>query len=113
MHQGIRDLAARGDDAHRMTLGALFRNFPNGLAVVNRAHVVEAENPALREILRVTDAPLVGDTCCSVLGCGCATEPDSETCIVDGVLRESHPIRDRRVELPGGRGAAWLSASVL
>jgi DNA-binding SARP family transcriptional activator len=115
MYEGTRE-AATPRALQGMTekgLGALFRNFPNGLAVVNGAHVVEAGNPALRAILRVKDRALVGNTCCSVLGCGCATEPGSEVCIVDTVLRDDHPIHEMRVELPRGRGTAWLSASVL
>ena len=114
MQQEIRTRAAPGarfgmtEDA----LKALFRNFPNGLAVVNQAHVVEAGNPALRKILRLEDGPLVGHVCCAVLGCGRATE-DGDVCIVDGVLRTDLPVRDLYVELPRGRGPAWLSASVL
>src|SRR3954468_18248420 len=92
-------------------LKALFRNFPNGLAVVNQAHVIEAGNPALRKILGVKDGPLVGHVCCAVLGCGAASEDG--VCMVDGVLRADRPVRDVYVELPRGRGPAWLSASVL
>jgi DNA-binding SARP family transcriptional activator len=115
MHQESRTRAAPGallgmtEDALR----ALFRNFPNGLAVVSQAHVVEAGNPALRDILNVKDGPLAGQTCCALLGCGAATDGAGEVCIVDAVLRDGHPIRDTRVELPRGRGPAWLSASVL
>jgi DNA-binding SARP family transcriptional activator len=94
-------------------LKALFRNFPHGLAVVNQKHVVEAGNPALREILLVNDGPLVGRACCSVLGCEYAAGDDAPVCIVDEALRANRPIRDVRVELPHGRGPAWLSASVL
>jgi DNA-binding SARP family transcriptional activator len=114
MQQEIRIRAAPGA-RFGMTedvLKALFRNFPNGLAVVNQAHVVEAGNPALRKILRVEDGPLVGHVCCAVLGCGRATE-DGDVCIVDGVLRTDRPVRDVYVELPRGRGPAWLSAAVL
>jgi DNA-binding SARP family transcriptional activator len=64
-------------------------------------------------MLHVKDGPLVGHTCCAVLGCGAAADDGGDVCIVDGVLREEHPIRDVRVELPRGRGPAWLSASVL
>ena len=90
----------------------MFRNFPNGLVVVNQAHVVEAVNPALREILRVEDGRLVGQTCCSVLGCGNGSEA-GRLCVVAGALREDHPIHDVRVELGRGRGPAYLSASIL
>jgi DNA-binding SARP family transcriptional activator len=111
MHQGIRDRSAlRG--MTESGLRAMFRNFPNGLVVVDQAHVVEAVNPALREILRVKDGPLVGQTCCSVLGCGNASGP-GKLCVVDGALRGDRPIHDVRVELGRGRGPAWLSASVL
>jgi DNA-binding SARP family transcriptional activator/PAS domain-containing protein len=95
------------------TLRALFRNFPNGLAIVNRSHVVEAGNAALREILRFEGEPLVGRTCCSLLGCERPVEGGALECIVDDVLRRKRPIRDVRVELPLGGGPALLSASVL
>jgi DNA-binding SARP family transcriptional activator len=94
-------------------LRALFRHFPNGLAVVNQKGVIEAGNPALRQILRVKDGPLAGHACCSVLGCRYAAANGASVCIVDAALRTSRPIRDVRVDLPHGRGPAWLSASVL
>ena len=100
MQQEIRIRAAPGA-RFGMTedgLKALFRNFPNGLAVVNQAHVVEAGNPALRKILRLEDGPLVGHVCCAVLGCGRATE--------DGDV--SH--RRRRPRAPTARCATCTSS---
>jgi DNA-binding SARP family transcriptional activator len=110
-----RSSAAPGDviGLTQASLRAVFRNFPNGLALVNRAHVLEAANPALRDALGLDGDALDGRTCCSLLGCRRAGADGAPGCIVDRVLRERAPVHDVPVELPHGRGAAWLSASLL
>jgi DNA-binding SARP family transcriptional activator len=95
------------------TLRALFRNFPSGLALVNRSHVIEAANPALRDILGLDDAALVDRPCCAVLGCERSSADGAPGCALDGVLRDADRVHDVPVDLPDGRGAAWLSASML
>ena len=107
--------AAPGDviGLTQSVLGALFRDFPNGLAVVNRAHVLEATNPALRAALGLAGEAPEGGTCCSLLGCRRSDPNGPPGCVVDRVLRDGAPVRDVPVELPNGHGAAWLSASLL
>jgi DNA-binding SARP family transcriptional activator len=108
--------SAATEDVIRLTpaaLSALFHNFPNGLALVNRAHVLEAANPALRDALGLGGEALDDRTCCSLLGCGRPGANGAPECTIDRVLRDRAPVRDVPVELPEGRGAAWLSASLL
>jgi|1185.fasta_scaffold34306_1 DNA-binding SARP family transcriptional activator len=115
MQRVVRSSAATGDviGLTEPALRALFHNFPNGLAVVNRAHLLEAANPALRDALGLGGETLDGRTCCSLLCCGRSGANGAPRCVVDRVLHDPAPVRDVPVELPQGRGAAWLSASLL
>jgi DNA-binding SARP family transcriptional activator len=95
-------------------LRAAFDRFPHGLMVVHRSRTVIAVNPALRRL--VGPGPLEDrhpTTCCAVLGCGLVDDARERACITDHVMTAAGPVRDLRIHLPGGAGAAWLSASPL
>jgi DNA-binding SARP family transcriptional activator len=95
-------------------LRAAFDRFPYGLAVVHRSHTVVAVNPALRRLLGPGG---LGDahpaTCCAVFGCDLGDDAQAGGCITDRVMDSQAPVRDLRIALPGGAGAAWLSGAPL
>jgi DNA-binding SARP family transcriptional activator len=71
-------------------------------------------NGALREMVGTrrlsTGEPL---TCCALFGCEVPARDGAQACVTDRVLGRGRAVSSQRMDLPGGLGTMWVSASPL
>jgi DNA-binding SARP family transcriptional activator len=91
---------------------------PFGLVVVDADDVTVAQNPAAAEILGDASAALERGgpgAACELLGCRTDEGPLPGRCLHEEARRLGEPLREVRVDLPHGRGAAaaWVVVAPL
>ena len=92
----------------------VFRLFPYGILVVDRRGAVLAANTEAREMLiDQPDEEGIPLTCCGLLGCGAEKGPLADACIAELAALNGSRLPEMRVDLPGSRGAVWVTAARL
>jgi DNA-binding SARP family transcriptional activator len=92
----------------------LFRLFPYGIVVLDGRGGILAANAEAREVLiGQPDEEGVPLTCCGLLGCGADEGPLAGACIATLVMKGEGRLPEMRLDLPAGRGTAWVTAARL
>lgn len=92
----------------------VFERFPDGIAVVDRAHRIVARNAAFDELATLPPDVAPPGTCCDLFGCRRPRTALAGVCLSEHIIESRQPVSDLLLEPVRGRmGPLWITASPL
>jgi DNA-binding SARP family transcriptional activator len=92
-----------------------FHGFPHGLVVLDRNGRVLSSNPQAERLIRSSELPEVGLTCCALVGCRRPGTALAGGCVTELTVGRETALPEARVDIstPSGVTAVWITASAI